>query len=141
MSRHRWELLATLISAISLASCQTDQAAAPVPPAPDVRSIVLSNKGALWKDPESIRNASITPPRRHYMGPFGDMWHVCVRANAKNGFGGYTGEKDMLIGIYDDGRRPEALRENAPESCDMPHEAFPELNGEYRATASKKPGT
>lgn len=135
MSRHSWELLAPLIAAAfsaPLAGCQTDGSAAATDVAPpDARAAVLASKGRLWKDPDSIKSASITAPRRH----MGFMWHVCVRANAKNSFGGYVGERDMLIGLYDDGRPPAALMSDATGYCDYPHEPFPELNADYAQPA------
>lgn len=89
---------------------------------------MLAAKGLLYKDPDSIKNASITAPRRH----MGFMWHVCLRANAKNSFGGYAGEKDMLVGLYDDGKPPSVIMADAAGYCDFPHEPFPELNGDYK---------
>lgn len=108
-----------------LAGCQTDQQPVSNVPPPDARAAVLAAKGSLYKDPDSIRSASITAPRRHG----GWMWHVCVRANAKNSFGGYTGETDMLVGLYDDGKPPEVIMANAAGYCGYPHEPFPELEG------------
>jgi hypothetical protein len=125
---------AAALMALALAGCQTDQSAVPDRPPPDAKTAVLAAKGSLWKDPDSIKNASITAPRRH----MGFMWHVCVRANAKNGFGGYTGEKDMLIGLYDDGRPPSPLMADATGYCDFPHEPFPEIESGYRPPASER---
>lgn len=113
--------------ALTLAACQTDQQAGVSAPPPDARAAVLAAKGLLYKDPASIKGASITAPRRH----MGFMWHVCVRANAKNAFGGYTGEKDMLIGLYDDGKPPSVIMADGAGYCDFPHDPFPELDGGY----------
>jgi len=116
---------------LALAGCQTDGSGsvAQTPP-PDAKAVILAAKGSLFKDPDSIKGASITAPRRHTAGGLiPPMWHVCVRTNAKNAFGGYTGEKDMLIGIYEDGRRPEVLQSDAPAYCNPPFESFAELNG------------
>ncbi|WP_024341218.1 hypothetical protein [Bradyrhizobium japonicum] len=129
----RWGFAA--VAALGLSACQTDQAAAPDRPPPDAKAAVLANKGQLWKDPDSIKAASITAPRRH----MGFMWHVCVRANAKNAFGGYTGEKDMLVGMYDDGKPPNVIMADATGYCDYPHEPFPELEGGYKAPAPARP--
>jgi hypothetical protein len=118
-----------------LVGCQTDQQqTATIPQAPDAKAAILQAKGLLWKDPDSIKNASVTAPRRH----MGMMWHVCVRANARNSFGGYTGEKDMLIGLYDDGRAPAALMADATGYCEFPHEPFPELDGGGKPAARPK---
>lgn len=115
-----------LMPLLCVAACQTDQAAlepAAIAP-PDHKAIIVANKSRLWKDPSSImKGATITAPRRH----MGFMWHVCVRSNAKNAFGGYAGEKDMLIGLYDDGKPPAVLMADATGYCNYPHEPFPEL--------------
>lgn len=124
---------AALAALVLLAGCQTDQQAAAPVPAPDARAAVVAAKAQLWKDPDSIRGASITAPRRH----MGFMWHVCVRANAKNSFGGYTGERDMLIGLYDDGKPPSVIMGNAAGYCDYPHEPFPELEAAKPAARPK----
>jgi hypothetical protein len=129
MSRYRRKLLAPLILGAVMSGCQTNESAVAVPP-PDAKAVILANKATLWKDPESIKNASITAPRRHTMGPFGAMWHVCVRLNARNSFGGYVGERDALLGLYDDGKPPTILADPSPY-CDYPHEPFPELDGGY----------
>src|SRR5262245_42076054 len=78
-------------------------------PPTNYKAIILANEGRLWKDTDSIKNASIAPPTRHMCF----MWHVCVRMNAKNSFGGYTGEKDSLVGLYDDGKPPAVIMEDA----------------------------
>lgn len=115
-----------------LAGCNTT-GTADVPP-PDARAAILAHKNRLWKDADSIKGASISAPYRF----MGYMWHVCVRANARNSFGGYTGEKENLIGLYDDGRPPEALYpgSDAPVCETKAHTPFPELDGGYKAAES-----
>jgi hypothetical protein len=109
-------------------------------PPPDAKRIILANKARIWKDPESIRGASIAAPTRHQ---FMSLWHVCVRLNAKNAFGGYTGEKDNLVAVYDSGEPPNVLDESgaAMLSCaSAQYEPFPELNGDYRPAAAQAKG-
>lgn len=114
---------------LALAACNT-AGSAPAPEPPNAKAIILANKHTLWKDADSIKQASISATQRH----LGFMWHVCVRLNAKNTFGGYTGERENLIGIYDDARPPAVLMENAAMNCDpLPHVPFPELNGQRAA--------
>jgi hypothetical protein len=126
--------------ALGLGGCQTDSASIPDRPPPDAKAAILAAKGSLWKDPDSIKSASITAPRRHTAGGLiPPMWHVCLRANAKNSFGGYTGEKDMLIGMYDDGKPPSVVMADAAGYCDSPHEPFPELEGGYKPPISSRP--
>jgi hypothetical protein len=129
-----------VILAISgaLLGCQTDRARVADVRPPDAKAAILVARNQLWKDPDSIKGASITAPRRHDPGLIAAMWHVCVRLNAKNSFGGYTGERESLIGLYDDGTPPAILNGNAPQAyCDMPHEPFPELEGGYRPARPK----
>lgn len=124
------------ICSLSLAGCLTGKTAEEAQmPLPDYKGLILSNKNRLWKDADSIKTASVAVPRRS-TGVL-PMWHVCVRANAKNSFGGYTGEKSMLIGIFDDNRPPEVVMAEATGYCNLPHEPFPELEGGYKASTSK----
>lgn len=138
MRSYSWLHCASLtLVAITLAGCQTDQEAANLPP-PDARAMILSHKGDLWKDPDSIKNASISAP---WKGNFGSMWLVCVRANARNAFGGYTGEKDMGIGIYPDGSKPTIFMADAGNYCEnRAHSPFPELDGGYQPPPTAAPG-
>jgi len=117
---------ALAVIAVLLAACQTDQSASTRPP-PDYRSIVLANKNRLWKDPGSIINAQIAEPRLS-MG----IWQVCIRLNAKNSYGGYSGESDELIQFYEDDRPPWNMGGPAPYCNGSSYSPFPELNGDYR---------
>jgi hypothetical protein len=119
---------------LALAACNTAGSMAE-PPVPDAKAIILAHKTRLWKDADSIKNASIAAPMRH----LGLMWHVCVRANARNSFGGYAGERDSVVEIYDNGSPPEVVVENAPLRCNpLPHTPFPELEGGYKPAAQAK---
>jgi hypothetical protein len=122
------------IAAMLLQACNTTSESESVSP-PDAKAAVLAHKNKLWKDPDSIKGAAIAAPTRH----MGFMWHVCVRANARGGFGGYTGEKDALIGLYDDGRPPEALLSDAAGACyQKVYAPFPELDGGYKPPSQAK---
>ena len=121
-----------MVLVLPLAACQTSDASTPATP-PDAKAAVMAARGIIWKDPDSIKAASITAPRRH----MNMMWHVCVRSNAKNSFGAYSGEKDMLIGLYDDGRQPSVLMTDATGYCEFPHDPFPEIEAGY---SPPKPG-
>jgi hypothetical protein len=116
-----------------LQGCNTTSETDSIQP-PDAKAAVLAHKNRLWKDADSIKaGAGISAPTRH----MGFMWHVCVRANARNSFGGYAGEKEALIGLYDDGRPPEALLSDAAGACyQKPYTPFPELEGGYRPPAA-----
>ena len=51
-----------------------------------------------YVDPYSIRDSQIAPPFRNNKAFF-DSWTICIRNNAKNKFGGYTGLRatDLLV--------------------------------------------
>lgn len=118
--------------AVLAAGCQTAQETAGK--APDHRAIILANKGRLWKDPDSIKGAQISEPRLS-MG----IWQVCVRLNARNGYGGYAGESDELIQISEDGSPPWNMGGPAPYCSNFSYSAFPELNGPAgRQSGSKR---
>lgn len=83
-----------------LAGCVTTDAPAPADdPFPvNYRALIAAKKGDIFKDPDSVRDATISAPRRAsgpYLSPDGFVtpWITCVRANAKNSFGGYTGQQ------------------------------------------------
>ena len=91
-------------------------------------------KAILWRDPESIQNASITVPQRRA----GD-WRVCVRLDTKGAFGSNTGVRDYLVSLYGADRRPELVMEDAAAACAAePHTPFPELEGGYGSPQSGK---
>lgn len=117
-----------IASALMLCGCNTTSESETVSP-PDAKAAILAYKNRLWKDADSIKGAAITAPYRNI-----GQWHVCVRANAKNAFGGYTGEKDSVIVLYDDGR-PEVISSDAPICESKARTPFPELDGGYRPPA------
>lgn len=49
-------------------------------------------------DPYSVRDSEAAPPFRNRKA-FYDTWTLCIRNNAKNKFGGYTGLQATAIGI------------------------------------------
>ena len=120
---------------IGLAGCST--AGAPPGEPPDAKAVILANKGRIWKDPDSIKNASIaTSLRWHGMG---SLWFACVELNAKNSFGGYTGLKRSVVLIYASGATPEVRDTVIGDDCaDRPHVPFPELEGGYRPPPAAK---
>jgi len=110
---------------LALAACQTTSQQVDQPP--NARSLVMVNKALLWRDPESIKNASITAPQRHAGG-----WRVCVRLDTKGALGRNTGVRDYLVALYGADRGPELVMEDAAAACAAePHVPFPELEGGY----------
>jgi hypothetical protein len=55
---------------------------------------ILANRSTMWKDPYSIRDAKVgepaTCPTQNGLFPPATSC-VCIEANAKNSYGGYTG--------------------------------------------------
>ncbi|MBL0937164.1 MAG: hypothetical protein IBJ07_20690 [Rhizobiaceae bacterium] len=120
-------VIATL--ALVLAGCQSsaelqssiDQAA----PAPaSVKAAIVRDTRDFLVDPYSIRDAEISYMQLNAQS--GLHW-VCVKANAKNRMGGYTGRQAIEVWV-----RNGQLAGNLPNSpaCNLPSlkwQAFPEL--------------
>lgn len=97
-----------LAALVTACAGHTPQSSGPVasgdvPPA-NYREIVAGSVQDHFVDPYSIRDAEIAPPKRA-MGPslntdgFTTPWVVCVRTNAKNRMGGYTGRQVMAFAL------------------------------------------
>jgi hypothetical protein len=115
-----------ILCGLGVAACSTSREQAVEQP-PNARSLIMVHKAILWRDLESIKNASITAPQRLAGG-----WRVCVRLDTKGAFGTYTGERDYLVALYGADRRPELVMEDAAAACAaQPHVPFPELEGGY----------
>ena len=135
MRRLKIAIPCSLALGLGLAACQTT--APQVEQPPNARSLILVHKAILWRDLESIKNASIGAPQRHASG-----WRVCVRLDTKGAFGQFTGVRDYLVALYGADRRPELVMEDAAAVCAAePHVPFPELEGGYlRPQSGKKSG-
>jgi hypothetical protein len=115
-----------------LAACQTT--APQVEQPPNARSLIMVHKAILWRDLESIKNASIGAPQRHASG-----WRVCVRLDTKGALGRSTGARDYLVALSGANQRPELVMEDAAAACAAePHVPFPELEGGYLRPQSDK---
>lgn len=68
-----------------------------------------------FRDPSSIRDAQITPPAPRFMGA-ATRTASCIKINAKNGFGGYTGAVDY-VAIFADGGRLLGVQEDITSAC------------------------
>jgi hypothetical protein len=130
----RFLCVAALTSA--LAGCaggaqqQTDNG-----PPPNARGLIAADRARLFKDPDSIRDAQIGTINSSMWG-----WQVCLRANAKNGFGGYGGQTTYIATIYRNGS-PILLQ--APTIYDICssdiYSPFPEIEGGYTPPAPAVP--
>ncbi|MBX9452652.1 MAG: hypothetical protein KL801_12595 [Mesorhizobium sp.] len=108
-------------AALALAGCTTtaetldEQMAGQQPPSAALRQKVVDAARVMLADPYSVRDVSISSyvpaPQRPGSG------FVCVRYNAKNGFGGYVGLKTVGTNVINGELR--GLWEN-PYQCAMP---------------------
>jgi hypothetical protein len=85
---------------------------------------ILSQKSRMFKDPDSIRDASIGTVAPCLSGN-GDC--VCLELNGRNSSGGMTGLQ--TIGVRITGAGAEAFGEMADTSTCGKMVAFPALNG------------
>src|SRR5947208_1204428 len=123
-----------MLCALGVAGCSTGRENLDQPP--NARGIIIANRAMLWRNLDSIRNASIAQPQRQ-----GDVWRVCVRMNIKGQLGTDTGQRDYLIGLYGVGKPPGLLTEDAAAACAaQPHVPFPELEAGYQTDEIKKRG-
>lgn len=84
---------------------QINAATVAIPSAADARSRTIGERSKLWKDPYSIRDARAADPRacsHDVLNSSGGFVPtpaacMCVEANAKNSYGGYTGVKRTII--------------------------------------------
>jgi hypothetical protein len=136
--------LAVMVSACAGVSQQTPAEATMTAAAPvaamsltDAKKSILAERIRLWKDPYSIRDASIGEVRPCVLD---DLTRtglttkragqcVCVVLNAKNSMGGYTGLRRTLFVFWNDGGTD--TRDGAilgyEEHCGSTR-PFPELN-------------
>ena len=69
------------------------------PVTPAERAAVVADITRTFLDPYSIQDAEIS-----YAAPSMDLLNICVAANAKNGFGAYSGRQKTLYYLTPDGR-------------------------------------
>src|SRR5262245_52724523 len=111
---------------LSLAGCANSggvQGDTPPPPLDEVKRELVRNRGRYWKDPYSIRDASIGP----IYSCFGWAGCACLELNAKNSYGGYGGLKQLIVNISSRGIADIRDR-HAGDTCVF-LAPFPELNG------------
>ena len=99
-----------IVAAAVLSGCAAQQQSAGIaePDYPiDYQQQIIRNKANLFKDPDSIRDAAIASPTPSMMG-----WQVCMQANAKNSFGGYTGRQTFIVQIYRNGAATHFTSDN-----------------------------
>src|SRR5262249_55271923 len=100
-------VVAVLTAAITTAGCQTasdQQPSTGGPPPANYRAVAADHLRKSLFDPYSVRDAQIAAPKQA-AGPslnsdgFYTPWVICVRANAKNRFGAYTGPQHTALAV------------------------------------------
>jgi hypothetical protein len=135
-------VIAVALAVTTLAACQTAstgperaaQARASLPPA--YRQMIVEKVMADFVDPYSIRDAGISAPipGTSIMGPVAT---VCVRANARNRMGGYTGAQPTAYTFRDQKLTVVVDRELAQIACaNAVYRPFPEIDSAARAVPS-----
>jgi len=119
---------------ILLAACVTDPSAPPAVTAQEPMPVTYRQAAREYLrtklfDPYSVRDAMISEPAQRSSWVMGvpPAWTVCVRMNAKNRMGGYTGLKETVL-LYRAGKVAKATDGPAPYYCgDAKYDPFPEL--------------
>jgi hypothetical protein len=132
-----------LLICLPLAACQTTDSGSPtaISDLPtDYRQQILARAKAEFVDPYSVRDAAIsTAPIASGTPLTGTTAIICVRANAKNRMGAYTGAK-MISYIFQSGQITMTDQQYAAMTCGTAvFEPFPELEAGYQPPASPAP--
>lgn len=137
---------AVLVIAATAAGCaasrEADQApiatqSKPLITLADAQRSIVERRSRLWKDPASIMDARIGEPKfctqqagLALNSPRLPASCVCVEANARNGYGGYTGMKRTIFVFFENGQDDTldggflGFQEYCAET-----KPFPQLNG------------
>jgi hypothetical protein len=127
-----------MLAACNQTSGSVQQVAASEPPPASYREQVIARVKKSFFDPYSVRDASISQPIPG-VSFYGAMNTVCVRANAKNRFGAYTGLKETAV-IFRGGKIDTTNQEYGAMACTgAVYEPFPEIEEGYRAPAPARP--
>jgi hypothetical protein len=107
-------------------------AAVEAPPVglPATKKTLLTNRARIWKDPDSVRGAMIGEPYWCPRGtaPVPTKTCVCIEANAKNAYGGFTGiEKSGFA--FATATDFEVIGKMGPYATCGKMVPFPEMNG------------
>jgi hypothetical protein len=94
-------------------------------PPTNTRAGILALLEKQLVDPIGVRDAYITEPRLQAIGTE-SRFVVCVRYNAKDGYGQYTGNLDF-IAIYFAGKINQYIPASADQCRSAAYQRFPEL--------------
>lgn len=120
-----WKVAMVVASVSALTGCQTAPAPAAVSgrtdpgPYPSNLSQIMSQYvRTSFFDPYSIADTALSVPQAGTL-PYsakGSGWIVCLRSNAKNRMGGYTGLKESAY-LIQDGSVVDGLGEYSSQIC------------------------
>lgn len=119
-------LIFVIATCTTLAGCQTagERFAQQRPATSAERASIVAGARNVMRDPYSIRDAEISNFVPDVTGKNG---HICVVANAKNAFGGYTGRKGWLVAMVD-GKAVNAWEDHPMCGlAQMRYQPFPEI--------------
>src|SRR5947209_16662235 len=109
----------------------TDEQTGPKPE--NYKSIIRAAIPGIFKDPSSVQQTSVTPPRRDKKG-----WSVCLFANAKNAYGGYTGIRATEV-IIKNGRIADVTDISDPDFGRRMDDTIQQLCNEVARLSSREP--
>lgn len=124
-------IMSSIAFAVALTGCSLFDKKSDGPPVvvnqvpPNYRATLLEFLKGHLNDPNGVRDAYITEPS---LQPIADdtRYVVCVRFNAKDGYGQYTGSKDH-IGIYFAGKLTQFLAATREQCGNAAYQRYPEL--------------
>lgn len=98
----------------------------------EAKTAIMAVRSKAWKDPDSIRDAQIGQPESciapiEYVSSAPHTC-VCVMANARNSFGGYTGLKGEVALFGSDRTLIEVISPRS-QDCRGSLTPWPEFNG------------
>jgi len=94
---------------------------------PNYRANLLDFMQKNLTDPLGVRDAYISEPRLQPIGTE-SRYAVCVRYNAKDGYGQYIGSRDH-IAIYFSGKLNQFVPASPEQCANAAYQRFPELEG------------
>ena len=120
----------SLLFAIGLTACTVAPAenfsgaiAAAVTPSASIKAQIVADARTFLADPYSVRDAGISNVATFSDGTQG----ICVRANARNAMGGYSGRQNLAITIRNGVLTGNILNHPLCARPDLTWNAFPEL--------------
>ena len=115
------------VCCVQLAQAQTERADKPTITQAEAKRALLANRSRLFKDPGSIRDAKVSQPFTCLTGS-GNC--ICIEANARNSFGGYTGIQLVGFQLLGGGKvEPIGQMYARDKTCGRTLSPFPEFNG------------